>query len=178
MIEFNSVYEEEMALEQAIVDRIAAAEPMPELPETKPRNGGGRPSKVEPIKLVAWRQAHKASIPETAKRWNVSPATVKRLCRDYGEAAKLERQRWQCEQLDKELRQHEHSLWQTFNGQLARHLSWVSLNWFPACEAAKGSEREVAIETAKEAALADAERAFRQDWERCMGPIPEYSSPW
>lgn len=173
MFEFDSVYNDEIAQEQAIIDRLATVEPAPESVQNASRKLGGRPTKVEPIKLVAWRQAHNASIPETAKRWNVSPATVKRMCRDYGAAAKLERQRWEHERLDEELRQHEYAHSMMFLGHRNKHLSWISFQWFSACEAAKGTPQEASVEAARKAALAEAERDFREDWERCMGPIPE-----
>lgn len=41
----------------------------------------GRKVKVDPMKVAAWRQARKASIGETAKRFGISTATVKQNCR-------------------------------------------------------------------------------------------------
>lgn len=54
----------------------------------------GRPIKVDPIKVAAWRQARKASIAATAKRFAISPATVKRYCRDHGAEAEIARADW------------------------------------------------------------------------------------
>jgi hypothetical protein len=168
----SDAYEDDMAAERAILDQIAHAEPIDDQPELKVRNMGGRPPKVDPIKLVAWRQGRKATIAETAKRWNVSEATVKRLSRDYAKAAEAERERFQMERLDKELEAHEHSLQMMFLRQRNDHLSWVSLRWFSAEEAAKGTPNEAAVMAARQAALDEADRLFREDWERHMGPVP------
>lgn len=177
----SEAYEDDLADEQALFDRIEAAnaggggfggdiEP--------PINTGGRPHKIEPIKLVAWRQAHKASIAETAKRWSVSPATVKRLTRDYADAAKLERQRWESERLDHELWQHEYDLAMMFLGQRNKHLAFVDqFHWFGRCKRAKGTDQEAAVNAARDAAIEEADREFRETWERCMGPIPGYPAP-
>lgn len=40
----------------------------------------GRPAKVDPVDVKAWREANQASIAETAKHFNISSATVKRCC--------------------------------------------------------------------------------------------------
>lgn len=40
----------------------------------------GRPVKVNPLEVKAWRQANNASIAETAKHFNIGTATVKRAC--------------------------------------------------------------------------------------------------
>jgi AraC-like DNA-binding protein len=172
----SDAYDDDMDAEQAILDRINAAEAeqdVPGSPAEQPRTIGGRPPKVDPIKLVAWRQAHSATVAETAKRWNVSKPTVQRLSREYGEAAKAERQRYQMERLDKELRAHEYGLRVMFLGQRADHLSRVSSRWFSAEEVAKGTPAEASVAAAREAALDEADREFREDWERCVGPIFE-----
>ena len=171
MTDFNTVYDDELAEEQALIERMATAEVAPsDLEARTPKVG--RPPKVEPIKLVAWRQAHKASIADTAKRWHVSEATVKRLCRQYGEAAELERQRWQCEQLDRELQEHEYAYRVMFLRQRSQHLYWAEFGWLGACERAKGTAQEDTVRAARDAALATAERQFNEDWSRSMGPIP------
>lgn len=51
----------------------------PELPvgaDEKPRRKGGRPRKVDPIKVVRWRRKNKASIADTAKHFGVCKRTV------------------------------------------------------------------------------------------------------
>src|SRR4051794_34127026 len=106
----SDAYEDDIATEQAILDQLAGAEPIEREPQGPRRSGVGRPPKVDPIKLVAWRQGRKATIAETAKRWNVSEATVKRLSREYAKAAEAERERYQMERLDKELEAHEYDL--------------------------------------------------------------------
>ena len=178
--ELSEAYEIDLNDEQAIFDRMTAQDTaeIPECPVDLPINKGGRPFKVVPIKLVAWRQAHKASIRETAKRWCVSEASVKRMSRDYGEAAIQERKRWEGERLDTELRYAQNGYWQMYNRMHSERLYWVGLSWFPKCEAARGTEQATAIEAARDVALADACRDFRTEWERAMGPIPEYASHW
>lgn len=177
----SDVYEDEMAAERALLDRMEAIEcqqEQDELTGPKPSSKGGRPSKVDPVKLVAWRQAHSATVAETAKRWNVSEATVKRLSREYGDAAKAERKRWQCERLDEELRQHEYGYRMMFLSQRNKHIGWVDLQWFTACEEARGTPTEAATEAAREAAIERADREFRAEWERRMGPVPFDEAPW
>jgi hypothetical protein len=161
-----------MAAEQAIFDQIARAQAVEKEQPKKSQSRGGRPSKVDPVKLVAWRQGRKATIAQTAKHWNVSEATVKRLSREYAEAAEAERQRYQMEQLDKELEAHEYGLRTMYHGQRSKHLSWVSFRWLGAEEAARGTPREDAVMAAKEAALDEADRQFREEWELRMGPVP------
>ncbi|WP_294333315.1 hypothetical protein [uncultured Sphingomonas sp.] len=175
----SEAYDDDIAEEEALFARIAAAEPAEgmETPPITPQ-AGGRPHKVDPIKLVAWRQAHKATIAATATRWSVSPATVKRLSKEYAGAAKRERSRYECSRLDKELQLHQHQLWQMYNNQLSRHLSWVALRWFPAWRDAKGTPREGAVARAEQEALQEAETQFQADWTRSMGPVPEYVPPW
>lgn len=169
----SEAYEHDMAAEQAILDHFARVEQVCEDAQERPRSVGGRPPKVDPIKLVAWRQGRKASIAETAKRWNVSEATVKRLSRDYGQAAEAERERYELERLDKELAAHEYELRMMFLRQRNEHLSWVSFGWFGAEQAAKNTPREAAVVAARDAALEKADREFREEWESRMGPIPE-----
>lgn len=173
----SDAYEDDMTAEEAILDQVAAAQAreQAEGPE-KPRSNGGRPNKVDPIKLVAWRQGRKATIAETAKRWNVSEATVKRLSREYAQAAEAERERFQMERLDKELEAHEYDLWRMYHGQKNEHLNRVAFRWFGAEEAARGTPNEAAVMAARQAALDEAEREFREDWERCMGPVPGTTS--
>ena len=108
----------------------------------------------------------------------MSPATVKRLSKEYADAAKRERSRFECSRLDKELQLHQHQLWQMYNNQLSRHLTWVALSWFSAWRDAKGTPSEAEVERAEQAALKKAEAQFAADWARCMGPVPEYVSPW
>jgi hypothetical protein len=173
----SEAYDDDMAAEQAILDHFAREEQVLEDPQEQPRSIGGRPPKVDPIKLVAWRQGRNASIAETAKRWNVSEATVKRLSREYGKAAEAERQRYEQERLDEELEAHAYGLRTMFLGQRNRHLNWVDMKWFSAVEAARATPNEVAVIAAREAALEKAEREFREDWERCMGPLSELFGP-
>ncbi len=168
----SDAYDNDMAAEQAIFNQIASAQEREKEQQQKPHSRGGRPSKVDPIKLVAWRQGRKATIAATAKHWKVSEATVKRLSRDYAEAAEAERQRFQMERLDKELEAHEYEIRTMYLRQRSEHLSWVSFRWFGAEEAAKGTPRETAVMAAKDAALDEADRQFREDWERRMGPVP------
>jgi hypothetical protein len=52
----------------------------------------GRPHKWHPQIIAGWRFAKGKSIAETAKKWMVSPDTVKRACRDHGEGALEARQ--------------------------------------------------------------------------------------
>lgn len=172
----SDAYEDDMAAEQAILAQIARAEQLDEEPQQKTGSSGGRPPKVDPIKLVAWRQGRKATIAETAKRWNVSEATVKRMSREYAKAAEAERERFQMERLDKELEAHEDDLRMMFLRQRNEHLSWVSFRWFGAEEAAKGTPDEAAVMAARQAALDEADRQFREDWERHMGPLPRFAS--
>lgn len=155
----SDAYETDMAQERAIYDRIAAAEAQtgPEAPVDK----GGRPYKADPIKVIAWRQAHSASIRDTAKRWRVSEASVKRWTKTCGEAAKLERQRYEQDRLDRELREHEYGYRMMFLQQRNAHLFFVGLDWH-------GKES-----AGRDEAMADADRMFREDWQRCMGPIPD-----
>ena len=134
-------------------------------------------TKVDAIKLVAWRQGRNASIAETAKRWNVSEATVKRLSREHGEAAKAERQRYQMQRLDEELQQHEYELRVMFLGQRNRHLNWVDMWWHRSVETARGTPNEAAVIAAREEALEKADRDFREEWESCMGPLSELMGP-
>jgi putative DNA-invertase from lambdoid prophage Rac len=44
------------------------------------KEGFGRTPKHEAVKVVAWRRENQASIPQTAKHFKVSEATVKRYC--------------------------------------------------------------------------------------------------
>jgi hypothetical protein len=169
----SDAYEDDMAAEQAILDQIARAEPVEEEPQPKLRSSAGRPAKVDPIKLVAWRQGRKASIAETAKHWKVSEATVKRLSRKYAKAAEAERERFQMERLDSELAAHEYELRMMFLGQRNRHLSWVSERWFGAEEAARGTPNEAAVLAARDAALEEADRKFGEEWESRMGPLSD-----
>jgi hypothetical protein len=171
----SDAYDDDMAAEQAIFDQIARAEPREEEQPQKLHSKGGRPSKVDPVKLVAWRQGRKATIAATAKHWNVSEATVKRLSREYAQAAEAERQRFQMERVDKELEAHEYGLRMMYLRQRSEHLSWVSFRWFGAEEAAKGTPKEDAVMAAKEAALDEADRQFREEWEQRMGPVPGLS---
>lgn len=168
----NEIYEDDMAAENAILDMIDRTEPPGIPPDIAPTRPGGRPAKVNPIKLVAWRQAHKASIRETAMQWKVSEATVKRLSRDYGPAAALERERWQRERLDEELRQHEYEYGMMFLRLRNQRLRWVEFEWFGRCQRAKGTPQEDATEAARAAALDEADRQFREEWLRTIGPIP------
>jgi hypothetical protein len=172
----SDAYEDDMASEQAIFDQIGRAEPVDDEPQPKVQSNGGRPPKVDPIKLVAWRQGRKATIAETAKRWNVSEATVKRMSREYAKAAEAERERFQTERLDKELEAHEDDLRMMFLRQRNEHLSWVSFRWFGAEEAARGTPDEGVVMAARQAALDEADRQFREDWERHMGPVPRFAS--
>ena len=169
----SEAYEDDMAAEQAILDHFAREEAECEVLQEQPRSAGGRPPKVDPIKLVAWRQGRNASITETAKRWNVSEATVKRLSREYGKAAEAERQRYENERLDKELEAHAYELRVMFLGQRNRHLNWVDMWWHGPVEAARGTPNEAAVLGAREAALDKADREFREGWESRMGPLSE-----
>jgi len=54
----------------------------------------GRPHKWYPHMIAGWRYAKGASIAETAKKFRVSPDTVKRACREHGEGALQARQAW------------------------------------------------------------------------------------
>jgi hypothetical protein len=156
----SEAYEDEIAAEDAIFARIAAVEPNAEEQnpaQSKPRSSGGRPRKADPIKLVAWRQAHKATVADTAKRWNVSRRTVQKFCRDFGEAAKAERKRFELERLDAELEAHERAYEMMFLRLRNMHLG-----------AAGGPWRE-----ATEAELEAADQEFREDWKRRMGPLPD-----
>src|SRR5204863_9724498 len=126
-------------------------EPDEEWPEAYARKGG-RPKKVDPIKLVAWRQARGATVAATAKHWNVSARTVQQYTRDYDEAARQARQQWQADRLDDEEWLHEMQHWQMFNNQLSTHLGLVGLGWFSKMKAAKGTGQEAAVEAAYEAA--------------------------
>jgi len=54
----------------------------------------GRKVKVEPVLVARWRQARKASIAETAKRFGISEKTVSNYCRDFGEEAERQRAEW------------------------------------------------------------------------------------
>lgn len=168
----SEAYENDLAEEQAIFERIEAAEPEPEVGGETPRGKMGRPPKVDPIKLVAWRQAHKATAAETAARWKVSKRTVQQLCRDYGEAAKQERKRWQMERVDRELDAAEYEFDMMFLRERNRRFYWTSFGWFGALEAARGTDREAALNEAHEAALDKADRDFREEWERLFGPVP------
>lgn len=171
--ELSEAYDDDTAAEQAILDHFGPEEQLLEDPQEQPRSIGGRPPKVDPVKLVAWRQGRNASIAETAKRWNVSEATVKRLSREYGKAAEAERQRYELERLDTELREHEYGQRMLFLRYRNEHLSWVSFGWFTAGEAARGTPNEAAVMAARQAAMDKADDEFRQDWERVMGPLPE-----
>jgi len=62
----------------------------------------GRPAKVDPVRVVRWRQARKATIAETAKRFGISPATVKRYTRDHSEEAEQARANYRAEREIKE----------------------------------------------------------------------------
>lgn len=44
--------------------------------KTKSRRKGGRPRKVDPIKVVRWRRKNKATIAETAAHFGISKRTV------------------------------------------------------------------------------------------------------
>lgn len=170
----SDAYEDDLAAELETMDRIEAANRAADTP-APPAPIPGRPHCVEPIRLVAWRQAHNASIAETARRWSVSSATVKRLCRDYGAAAEAERSRWQCERLDRDLAQHCDDLTRMFLGQRSRYLNLIDgLHWFGKVERAKGTEHEATTMAERDAALAEAERQFREDWERSVGPLPDH----
>lgn len=54
----------------------------------------GRKVKVDPVTVARWRQARKASIVETAKRFGISEKTVSNYCRDFGEEAERQRSEW------------------------------------------------------------------------------------
>jgi hypothetical protein len=170
-------YEDDMAAERALLDRVEElqaqeeAELGPASLETSPRKGG-RPTKVDPIKLVAWRQARKATVAATAKHWKVSERTVQQYSRDYAEAALAERKRWEIEKLDRELQHHENDRQLMYHRMRQEHLSWVGLEWFSKCEAARGTDQEEAVEAARDAALEEADRRFAEDWDRVMGPTP------
>ena len=69
----------------------------------------GRKVKVDPVKVAAWRQARKATIGETAKRFGIGDATVKRYCRDYGAAAEKARADWRLEQEIREAEEIEYA---------------------------------------------------------------------
>lgn len=172
-----SSYEDDLAEEAAIFDALAPQE-AEVLELSPPVSTGGRPFRQDPVKLVAWRQAHDASIADTAKRFSVSPATVKRYSRDYKEAAEQARRRWECERLDQEARQGQHRLWRMYQGQLHQALYWVDLAWFSRVKAAEGTPAEAAVASAWKNAMADAERRFVEGWETSMGPVPEYAAPW
>ncbi|MCE7796544.1 hypothetical protein LWE61_08205 [Sphingobium sufflavum] len=64
----------------------------------------GRKVHVEPVAVVRWRQACKATIADTAKRFSISEATVKRYCRDFGEQAEQERAQYR---IDREIAEAE-----------------------------------------------------------------------
>lgn len=70
----------------------------PDLPvraDDKPRRKGGRPRKVDPIKVVRWRRRNKASIAETAKHFGVCKRTVA----NAGAAWIAARDVWRAEQI-------------------------------------------------------------------------------
>lgn len=182
----SELYDDDLANEERIFAAIEAAEEKAESDKTLlqivsdvpiSKRKGGRPFAVEPIKLVAWRQAHGASIRETATRWNVSEATVKNFCKKYGDAARHERARWECERLDQELHWHEFGIWQLYNRNLSRCLALAELGWATLCEAAKNTDQEAHVAAARDAALAEAERAFRSGWESSIGMVPAIEPP-
>lgn len=167
----SEAYENDLAQEQAIFDtidraaaRAAEAEPPPNL--------GGRPYKADPVKLVAWRQAKKASIRETARRWRVSEATVKRWSRDYAEAAKRERDRYEQEQWDRTLAEQEYGYAMLYARLRGQHLYWAEFQWFGRCERARGTDREAATDAARESALDTADAEFQDMWRRTFGEVP------
>jgi hypothetical protein len=70
----------------------------PNLPvraDDKPRRKGGRPRKVDPIKVVRWRRRNKASIAATAKHFGVCKRTVA----NAGAAWIAARDVWRAEQI-------------------------------------------------------------------------------
>lgn len=70
----------------------------PDLPvraDEKPRKKGGRPPKVDPIKVVRWRRRNKASIADTAKHFGVCKRTVA----NAGAAWIAARDVWRAEQI-------------------------------------------------------------------------------
>ena len=81
-----------MAAEAEIFAMIDRTDERHDTPD-EPGQISGRPNKVDPVKLVAWRQGRDASISETARHWGVSVATVKRLSRVHAVAAAQERAR-------------------------------------------------------------------------------------
>lgn len=54
----------------------------------------GRKVKVDPVTVARWRQARKASIAATAKRFGISAKTVSNYCRDFGAEAERQRAEW------------------------------------------------------------------------------------
>lgn len=182
----SELYDDDLANEERIFTAIEAAEESVDIDKSSVKAAlnvsvckgkGGRPYAVEPIKLVAWRQAHNATIKQTAEKWRVSEATVKNLCKKYGDAARHERARWECERLDKELHWHEVGILQIYNRNLSRCLSLIELSWAWRCETAKGTDQEASVAVARDAALSEAEQEFRAGWEISVGAVPAIEPP-
>lgn len=168
----SEAYDDDLEAEQAIFDQIEAAEfEADALPQPMAATAR-RATKIDPIKVVAWRQAHEASIAATAKRFGIGVATVKRYCRDYDAAAKLERKRFECARLDAEDQANEYAYSVMYLDHRRKYLSWIEFLWFGRCLRAKDTPDEAETETAKDAALASAEQDFTDDWLRHVGEIP------
>lgn len=84
----------------------------------------GRKVKADPVKVAAWRQARKASIAETAKRFGISEKTVSNYCRDFGEEAERQREQWRIKR--------EHEEWE----ELESEIEWyeMKLRWVRAVQ--------------------------------------------
>ena len=87
----SEAYENDMAAEQEILDRIAAAEPEPE-EATDPRQRGrrlGRPKKIDARGVARWRRTNGASIAQTAEHFGISPRAVSKASAEHKEAVRL-----------------------------------------------------------------------------------------
>jgi transcriptional regulator with XRE-family HTH domain len=80
----------------------------------------GRKVKIDPIKVAAWRQARKASIKETAARFGIGDATVKRYCQKHGAEAEQARADYRIEQEIREAEDIEYA-----SGLLEIRLAWA-----------------------------------------------------
>jgi hypothetical protein len=102
----SDVYCEEIAAEEAILDRIAASESESEEPlaeaeiSRKGRRSLGRPKKINARGVARWRRTNDASIARTAEHFGISPRAVAKACAEHAEAVRVwtesrEDQEWQ-----------------------------------------------------------------------------------
>lgn len=171
-------YEDDLEAEEALIGRDFEAEERGEvdnleLAKVDARTAGnrGRPTKVDPVKLVAWRQGRKATVAETARQWKVSEATVKRLSREFGEAAEAERLRYQNERLDDDLETGRRQLDRMYLSQRNRARYWATFGWQTRIDAAKGTDREEAIEREIASALQAVDEEFDVEWDARFGNL-------